>query len=552
MPMRSDQENTSTPWRSVLLATKAAHRLKPPLSAPSKAFVTRSEVRARHKQKLWTALQENVSASAEVRLRQHDRSDFRPLMAQLLYKRAVAKNEGRQRKRDDSRKSTVVSDRVFIALQRGGVGRSSLEVEDLMAFASQVHPLKLFSSHVKRSLCEQAQLVAYQHGDAVCAEGESARTFHVILSGSVEAYRAQTHAEASEAASELGRQRSREKAEARRTRHGGRNAKQAPTSLDGALGEPAEDADEGGDEGGDKEEDDGEDGEGVEDGEGGEEDNEHAPSASTSTAPPAGAPATASANAEDADGDDSDDVGGGDGGDGSRGGGGSGGGGGGGPSTDALALPPIPGMVAVGVLREGESFGHAALTTDVTTSVWPSSMRAVGQTICMCVDADMYLEAQRQEEERQDSELDKAVPEGRRGGGGGGGGGGDGGGGGGGAEGEAEAERMRKLRQQSQSLSRLGAALASGGSSLLGRLNVALKTAPSMRTATQLKLISKIMLSTRFFQVGWPPMALLMMMMAVLMMMMMMMAVRIDRAERAPFKKIATDGLHPRRRMPTY
>ena len=60
---------------------------------------------------------------------------------------------------------------------RAGLTRSTLEVEDLLNFIGQVHPLKLYSSHMRRSLCEQATLVTFKAGQKICQQGEQADAF---------------------------------------------------------------------------------------------------------------------------------------------------------------------------------------------------------------------------------------------------------------------------------------------------------------------------------------------------------------------------------------
>ena len=93
-----------------------------------------------------------------------------------------------------------------MALQRGpALVRSTLEVDDLMLFVSQVHPLKLLSAPVRRSLCEQACLVRFNVGERVCTQGDFADAFYVILTGSIQVFRepdksSQPSAEQAEAA----------------------------------------------------------------------------------------------------------------------------------------------------------------------------------------------------------------------------------------------------------------------------------------------------------------------------------------------------------------
>jgi hypothetical protein len=62
-----------------------------------------------------------------------------------------------------------------------------------------------------------------------------------------------------------------------------------------------------------------------------------------------------------------------------------------------------------------ESFGLAALTNDITSSAWPTAMRALELTTCMCIDADCYKEAHRREEERQEATRFKWTKAGARG-----------------------------------------------------------------------------------------------------------------------------------------
>ena len=169
-------------------ATRRAHSARSYFRAPQPASSapSRAEVKALHKQRLWTALQGNMAGTASDRLRAHA-SDFRDIEAPLLIKRAIAAPIAALQARQ--RKSSAVPMRVFMALQRSGLGRSTFDVEDLAVFACAVHPLKLFSSQMRRSLCQQAQLVTYQPGQVLCAQGEPTRVFHVVLSGAVEAYR---------------------------------------------------------------------------------------------------------------------------------------------------------------------------------------------------------------------------------------------------------------------------------------------------------------------------------------------------------------------------
>ena len=128
-------------------------------------------------------------SNAEARVSQMDDSELlKPLIVRGPGSEAPRSLRKAGKKRE-ARASTMVSERVYVALQRGGAVRSTLEVEDLMLFVSQVHPLKLFGSFVRRTLCEQAQLVQFQTGDVICTEGERCDTYFVILSGSAEVYR---------------------------------------------------------------------------------------------------------------------------------------------------------------------------------------------------------------------------------------------------------------------------------------------------------------------------------------------------------------------------
>ena len=90
----------------------------------------------------------------------------------------------------DYRKSTVVSERVYMALQRGStMARSTLEVNDLLDFVTQIPALKVYSTHLRRSLCEQATLVHFEQGQRICTQGDFADAFYVILTGAVQVFR---------------------------------------------------------------------------------------------------------------------------------------------------------------------------------------------------------------------------------------------------------------------------------------------------------------------------------------------------------------------------
>ena len=91
-------------------------------------------------------------SNAEARVSQMDDSELlKPLIVRGPGSEAPRSLRKAGKKRE-ARASTMVSERVYVALQRGGAVRSTLEVEDLMLFVSQVHPLKLFGSFVRRTL----------------------------------------------------------------------------------------------------------------------------------------------------------------------------------------------------------------------------------------------------------------------------------------------------------------------------------------------------------------------------------------------------------------
>ena len=84
-----------------------------------------------HKHRLWSAM--HVGSSHSDRIRKMDDS---ALFAPLAVTRPDA-NKSVRRLRSNNETSTVVSERVYMALQRGVV-RSTLEIDDLMLFVSQV------------------------------------------------------------------------------------------------------------------------------------------------------------------------------------------------------------------------------------------------------------------------------------------------------------------------------------------------------------------------------------------------------------------------------
>jgi len=83
-----------------------------------------------------------------------------------------------------------VSDRVFQTLTRAesDAKRTTMEVDELMLFASRVQPLSQLSEHVRRTLCELATSRSVDAGEVVCRLGEHADAFYVILSGSIQVY----------------------------------------------------------------------------------------------------------------------------------------------------------------------------------------------------------------------------------------------------------------------------------------------------------------------------------------------------------------------------
>ena len=168
--MRRDDPSTRRPFpRREQPSWPRSRQPLAPAPAVARPVVWRADVRAQHKHALWSSLRlaRGGSQEAAVRVR---RMDVSALVAPLVLPSTVEPSARRPRPpRRENRTSTIVSERVYAALQRGLV-RSTLEVEDLMLFVSQVHPLKLMSGYVRRALCEQAQLVHFAPGEVVCKQ----------------------------------------------------------------------------------------------------------------------------------------------------------------------------------------------------------------------------------------------------------------------------------------------------------------------------------------------------------------------------------------------
>ena len=143
--------------------------------------------KASHKHKLWKALHAN-DWERHVGLLD-DPELVLPMRVPSQFTKGTESGLRTRKLRRENRTSTVVSERVYLALQRGpSLVRSTLEVEDLMLFVAQVHPLKLLSPQVQRALCEQACLVRFGEGERVCNQGDVADAFYVILTGSIQVF----------------------------------------------------------------------------------------------------------------------------------------------------------------------------------------------------------------------------------------------------------------------------------------------------------------------------------------------------------------------------
>ena len=158
-----------------------------------------SDDRSTHKYKVWRALHsKNMETRIEHWRNMADSAFFEPIGASgsssksaadelRAYKarRSLVKPGGQG---DAGANSQAVNDRIFQALARQGghKTRSTLEVDELMQFVSQVQPLKMLGERVRRALCELATSRTYESGQMVCRHGEHADTFFIILSGSVQ------------------------------------------------------------------------------------------------------------------------------------------------------------------------------------------------------------------------------------------------------------------------------------------------------------------------------------------------------------------------------
>lgn len=128
-----------------------------PQPPPPREFelISRAESRARHKHRMWTVLSNQADQRERVR-RMDDSSLLKPMSFARQGDTSPIRAQRKVRRDQQRSNSTVVTERVHMALSRGaGLVRSTLEVDDLMLFVSQVHPLKLLSIPVRRALCEQ-------------------------------------------------------------------------------------------------------------------------------------------------------------------------------------------------------------------------------------------------------------------------------------------------------------------------------------------------------------------------------------------------------------
>ena len=148
--------------------------------------------RATHKYLVWRALH---ASDMETRIEHWRNMADSAFLEQRKPHRALANDELRAYKSsvakppaDKLNASQVVTERVFqtLARQGGHKARSTLEVDELMQFVSQVHPLKQLGERVRRALCELATSRVVESGQVICRRGDYADTFFVILSGSVQ------------------------------------------------------------------------------------------------------------------------------------------------------------------------------------------------------------------------------------------------------------------------------------------------------------------------------------------------------------------------------
>ena len=162
-----------------------------------------SDDRATHKYKVWRALHsKDMETRIEHWRNMADSAFFEPIGASGASASKSAADELRAYKArrslvkpsgstDVAQNSQAVNDRIFqtLARQGGHKTRSSLEVDELMQFVSQVQPLKMLGERVRRALCELAISRNYESGQMICRHGEHADTFFIILSGSVQVQR---------------------------------------------------------------------------------------------------------------------------------------------------------------------------------------------------------------------------------------------------------------------------------------------------------------------------------------------------------------------------
>ena len=483
------------PSPRVAAAAASSAAAAPPPHPSGFNFLTRQEIKAKHQHEVWASLHSNIDHTEKIK-----KMDYRKLVAPLGHgSKHSGGRESRSKMNKSSRTSTVVSERVYMALQRG-LTRSTLEVEDLMNFIGQVHPIKLFSSHVRKSLCEQATLVTFKPGEKICTQGDFADAFYVILTGAVQVYKEDP---------ELVKKpfvgsRRRKSDGSRKAKRKEKKEAAAVSSLDAML-EDSDEEDEDEDESDDDDESDDADDESEEE----DEENE-TPRSSLLDA----AAAERAANEGD----------------------------GGGKRRDSVKVKQedisdlrmrrrvksedwsnasqlrdaIPDERKLVILLEGDGFGHAALTDDVCSRLRAASCLAIQTCSCMCLTYEMYLEAHAQEAKRRREESEEEAAKKSREE----------------NDGLSAMEKKKKERQSTVSITAAAAAKrqsiqggagggASGGfqnrgKSLWGktmsdlymvlqaggtsnRVIAALKVSSSMRTPTQLKLITRITSQTKFF-----------------------------------------------------
>lgn len=328
---------------------------------PRLQLVSPAEAKASHRHKLWSTLHAREHSAHTEKVR---RMDDAALIAPLAgSRRTVAKVSSKLHR--DVRKSTVVSERVYMALQRHGV-RSKLEVEDLLNFVTQIHPLKLMTLYVRRSLCEQASLVTFAQGERICKQGDVADSFYVILTGAVQVYKEDPNAKedpfASPRDSPHAKRRSKPQSASRAP-----EATSEPASLDALLGGDDDD----------------------------EEDEEQEPAVAGGLSIPRAVRSGPRVSCEAEESDDSPDSS---------------------PRLRKRANSSIERDVAeslrqsipaerqITVLVEGDGFGQAALTDDVCSRLRGASCVAIHPTSCLFISHDMFNRAQEEEASRRDDE----------------------------------------------------------------------------------------------------------------------------------------------------